>query len=348
MPHFPKKITNSNFFIKLKSWEYWPFGILQFPAIIYWLWLSLRTRTILFFSASNPGIPMGGMFGESKIDILKKIPAQYIPKTSIVRLPATPSQVLQLMREHSFRFPVIFKPDLGERGFMVRRIDSESSVEQYLREIKIDFIIQELVDLPHEFGVFYQRHPSRDQGEVTSIVMKEMLTVTGDGKKTLRDLILKKDRAKLQWEKLKIKFQDRLNDVVPAGEHTELVSIGNHALGTKFLNGNHLITPELSESFDRISKSIPGFNFGRFDLRCSSTEDLTKGNVKIVELNGCGAEPAHIYDPNFKMIDAVIVLCKHWRAIFEIARENHKLGVPYVSIREAHRYYKRFKEATGK
>jgi hypothetical protein len=348
MPGFPEKITRSNFFIKLKSWEYWPFGILQFPVIIYWLWLSLRARTILFFSASNPGIPMGGMFGESKADILNQIPAQYIPKTSIVRLPVTQSQVLEIIRAAGFSFPVIFKPDLGERGFMVRRIRDEASVEQYLREIKIDFIIQELVELPHEFGVFYQRYPSHAHGKVTSIVMKEMLIVTGDGRQTLRELILSKDRAKLQWEKLKIKFKDRLGEIVPKGECIELVSIGNHALGTKFLNGNHLIIPELSASFDRISKHVSGFYFGRFDLRCQSIDDLTKGNVKIVELNGCGAEPAHIYDPDFKFAHAVVVLFKHWRTIFEIARENHKLGVPYVSLREAYRYYRRFKDATGK
>ena len=66
------KITRSNFLIRLKSWEYWPFGIVQFPAILYWVWLSLRARSFVFFSASNPGIPMGGMFGESKYELLKR------------------------------------------------------------------------------------------------------------------------------------------------------------------------------------------------------------------------------------------------------------------------------------
>jgi hypothetical protein len=352
MSGFLEKITRSNFFIKLRSWEYWPFGILQFPIIIYWLWLSLRARTILFFSASNPGIPMGGMFGESKIDILAKIPKELIPTTALVKLPGSTELVLEIMKNNvknnGLAFPVIFKPDLGERGFMVRRIHHVADIEQYLSEIKIDFIIQALVDLPLEFGVFYQRHPSAASGKVTSIVMKEMLSVTGDGSLTLRALILSKDRAKLQWEKLKLRFQHRLDEIIPAGKKVELVSIGNHALGTKFLNGNHLITSELSHTFDRISKQIQGFYFGRFDLRCQSIDELTKGNVKIVELNGCGAEPAHIYDPAFRFTDAVGVLLKHWRTIFEIARENHKLGVPYITMKEAYHYRKRFKDATEK
>src|SRR5687768_328946 len=142
MPGLFKKITRSNFFIKLKSWEYWPFGILQFPSIMYWLWLSIRSRTILFFSASNPGIPMGGMFGESKIDILNKIPRELIPTTAFIKLPASRGAVIDAMKSNGLEFPVIFKPDLGERGFMVRRINGDSDIDKYIREIRIDFIIQ--------------------------------------------------------------------------------------------------------------------------------------------------------------------------------------------------------------
>jgi hypothetical protein len=101
----------------------------------------------------------------------------------------------------------------------------------------------------------------------------------------------------------------------------------------------------LSKSFDEISKQIEGFYFGRFDLRCGSIEDLYSGNIKIVELNGCGAEPAHIYDPEFKLFNAVGVLLTHWRQIFEIARENHKRGVPFASFKEGLFFYKRFKAA---
>jgi hypothetical protein len=348
MPGHSRRKSHKNFVIKLKNWEYWPFGIVQFPAILYWLWLSLRARTIFFFSASNPGIPMGGMFGESKYDILKKIPTQYIPKTILVKLPSSVDEIERLLDENALRFPVIFKPDLGERGFMVRRIANPDDVTQYLNEIRVDFIIQELVDLPLEFGVFYQRLPSAAVGKVTSIVMKEMLTVSGDGESTLQELILHKDRAKLQWEKLRIKFKDDLSKVIPVGETIELVSIGNHALGTKFLNGNHLITDSLSLSFDKISKQIRGFYFGRYDLRCGSLNDLTESKIKIVELNGCGAEPAHIYDPDFKFLDAVVVLLKHWCKIFEIARENHRQGVPYVTFKEARILYRKFKAATAK
>jgi hypothetical protein len=202
------------------------------------------------------------------------------------------------------------------------------------------------VELPLEFGVFYTRFPSWQKGKVTSVVMKEMLSVTGDGRSTLQQLIFEKNRAKLQWPKLKNNYERRLNEVLPQGQRLELVSIGNHALGTKFLNGNHLIDEKLSATFDQISKQIDGFYFGRFDLRCASIEDLKNGKISIVELNGCGAEPAHIYDPDFKLYKAIGVLFEHWKNIFEIARENHKLGVKYISHKEARDLYRKFKAAT--
>lgn len=341
-----EKFFRSNFIIKLKSWEYWPFGIIQFPVMLYFTWLAIRSRSLVFFSASNPGIVMGGMFGESKYDVLKKIPSAYTPKTILIQQPATAEKVLQQITKHEFRFPLIFKPDIGERGFMVKRICDDLDVSQYVSQMKYDFLIQELVDEPLEFGIFYTRLPNQLNGRVTSVVMKEMLSVTGDGQSTLEQLILHKDRAKLQWEKLSVMFQDKLKTVIPKGEVIELVAIGNHCLGTKFLDGSYLINDRLSATFDGISKQIDGFYFGRFDLRCATVEDLYAGRVKILELNGCGAEPAHIYQPGYSLWKAMGVLLEHWKNIFLIARENVSRGSHYTSFTDAKVYYRRFKEVT--
>ena len=343
---FVERIMRSNFLIKLKSWEYWPFGIVQFPLFIYYAWLVIRSRSLTFFSASNPGIVMGGMFGESKYDVLKKIPEQYIPKTILVTQPADAESILAQIASSGLQFPLIFKPDIGERGFMVKRMTDASDVAQYIAAIRYNFLVQELVDLPLEFGVFYVRFPNESKGNVTSVVMKEMLSVTGDGVSTLQQLILNKDRAKLQWETLKTIFNGKLQEVVAKDQQIELVSIGNHCLGTKFLNGAHLINDKLSATFDHVSKQIDGFYFGRFDLRCASLQDLYNGNFKVMELNGCGAEPAHIYHPGFPLRKAMMVLFKHWRNIFVIARQNVERGASYTSLKEARAYYRKFKTAT--
>jgi len=291
---------------------------------------------------------MGGMFGESKFHILEKIPLQYKPITRLVTVPSTTNEVMKVLHEGNIRFPVIFKPDLGERGFMVRRINTRDEIDAYLASVNVNFIVQELISLPLEFGVFYTRFPTEDHGHVTSVTMKEMLFVTGNGRSTLRELILQKDRAKLQWNNLKEKYRAQLDDVIPLDQKIELVSIGNHCLGTKFIDANHLINKRLSDSIDRISKNIPGFYIGRFDLRCESIEHLYNGDVKIMELNGCGAEPAHVYHPGFPFFKAVRTFCEHWRNIFHIARENERRGTRYTTTREAYRYYKLFKAAQGK
>jgi len=286
---------------------------------------------------------MGGMMGESKFDVLKLVPDELKPNTLLIKLPSTTEAVYKQIKENGLSFPVIFKPDLGERGWMVRRIESEKDINNYLHEIKIDFIIQELIDLPLEFGVFYIRIPNEEKGEVNSITGKEFLSVVGDGSKTLQELVLEKDRARLQWETLKHKYKNRLNEIVSTGKRVELVSIGNHCLGTKFLNANHLITPQLNDSFNRISKSINDFYFGRYDLRCASVEDLQKGNVKILELNGCGAEPAHIYHPGASLPEALKVLHTHWKNLYAISSTNHKRGVPYLTFNEGRQIFRRFK-----
>lgn len=281
--------------------------------------------------------------GESKYEVLSMIPADLKPNTLLVKVPSDVFTLEEKIVASGLRYPLIFKPDLGERGWMVRKINDREEAQLYLKEIKIDFIAQELVDLPLEFGVYYVRFPNQEKGTVNSITGKKFLSVQGDGQKTLQELIWQDNRALLQWDVLKTKFHQQLTQVIPEGQQVKLVSIGNHCLGTTFINANHLITPALNESFDRISKNINGFYFGRYDLRCASENDLENGKVKIVELNGCGAEPSHIYHPNASLLTGMADLIKHWKNLYRISRENHLRGVPYLSFREGRTIYKNFK-----
>lgn len=290
---------------------------------------------------------MGGMFGESKFGILKRIDPTVRPRTILILWPTDAETVVDQIRAHGMSFPLIFKPDLGERGHMVKRIANDLDISRYIEKIKTDFIVQDLVDLPCEFGVFYARVPGEKKGRVTSVVGKEMLSVTGDGQRTLQELIFKNERAILQWDQLRDRFGAELGKIVPAGKRIELVSIGNHCRGTKFLDRTDLINDRLHEVFDQISKTIEGFYFGRFDLRCASEEDLYSGKVMIMELNGCGAEPAHIYQPGFSFFAAIKVLIRHWKQIYIIADKNRQQGYRYTSLSDARKYYRKFKRATS-
>jgi hypothetical protein len=338
------KLRHHPFFIKLLNWEYWPFGILQAPLFFMWLVYGLRQRSLFYFSASNPAIPTGGMMGESKFGVLQLLPEEVRPASMLVQMPMPFEQLVADVARHGFQYPFVVKLDIGERGWMVRRIHTEAELSIYWQAMSafpLDFIVQKLVDLPLEFGVYYQRYPSKSSGHVTSITGKEFLFVVGDGVHTLQELILSNPRAKLQWSVLSLRFREELKQILPKDQKKELELIGNHCLGTKFLDTNHLITDQLHASFDRLSKQIPGFYFGRYDLRCASLADLTQGRVQVMELNGCGAEPAHIYQPGASLWVAVQTLIRHWRTLYEISVENHQRGVPYLSLREAKKYYRK-------
>lgn len=336
------KIKRSNFLIRLRSWEYWPFLIIYWPVFFYWIWYSIKAKSFFYFSASNPTIENGGMLGESKIEILNRLPEKLIPITVLIKTDFSEEQLLTLI--DPLQYPLICKPNIGERGRKVEKVNNQLELKKYHSTISESYIIQEFIDQQIELGVFYYRYPNQKFGVVSSIVQKEMLTLIGDGVSTVTQLILGYDRAKLQWDKLKLVHHDELSRILAKDEQFTLVEIGNHSRGTKFLNANHLINDQLNLIFDDISKTIPGFYFGRFDIKTSSVEDLNQGRMKIMELNGAGSEPAHIYDPNHSLLKAYHVILFHWKTLFEISMENHQNGTPFLSLKNAWKEYRKIRQ----
>ena len=328
-------MTYNRFFTRLFNWEHWPWQIVYFPIMVYWLWLSLKARSLFFFFTANPGIESGGMLVESKNDILKLIPESLKPKTILFNYPASLGEVIGAMEEKKIRFPVIGKPDHGERGWMVEKISGQEELKKYINRIRTDFLIQEFIDYPFEAGVFFCRFPDQDKGFISSVVIKELLSVKGDGKSTVRELIKNSPRANLQLPVLENRIPDQLNYVPVKEEILELVPIGNHSRGTMFLDGNYLINEKLTKVMNDIAGNIEGFFYGRFDLRCPGSDEMLSGtDICILELNGAKSEPAHIYHPGYSIINAYKDLFSHWNTLYKIARTNRKMGIKYPSFRE--------------
>ncbi|MDH5599214.1 MAG: hypothetical protein OEY34_08815, partial [Cyclobacteriaceae bacterium] len=150
------RFFNRPFFIKLRSWEYWPFGVVYFPVMFYWLWLSLKARSFFFFTSSNPSIDNGGMLGESKYKILRNISKK--PSTYLYEKEVPVLQLEDELAKLDIRYPFICKPDIGERGWAVKKVSSYEEFEKYRQSIRVPFLIQNFVDLPIEAGVFYYRY----------------------------------------------------------------------------------------------------------------------------------------------------------------------------------------------
>lgn len=273
----------------------------------------------------------GGFVDYSKSKILSKINQKFLPKGKLFTVASKKETAAWV--NSTLSYPIICKPDKGERGFGVEKINTSTQLDNYLAQVDRDFIVQEYIDYPIELGVMYYRIPGAKRGNIHSLVQKEFLTVIGNGKSSLKALFQTNDRTRYHYDMLLEMYSEELDFVLDSGEKKELVSIGNHCRGTTFLNGNHLISQKLVAVFDSIAKPIEGFYFGRFDLRVASLDDLYQGDhIKIMELNGVNSEPAHIYDPNMSLFEAYRVLFRHWGIIYQISSINHRNGVPFEPL----------------
>ena len=275
----------------------------------------------------------GGILGASKKTILDKLPPEYLPKSALINKELSIDEIVDRLQDLDFSFPLIIKPDIGERGFHVELIDDEEALKNYLSTIDEDHLIQEYLDMPIELGVFYYRFPDEQIGRVSSVVAKQLMTVTGNGSSSILALMQYDKRAAQQVKRLTREGKIDLSAVPAKNEEVLLEPIGNHNRGTAFLDANDLINDTLHEVFDQLAKSIDRFYYGRFDIRCNSLGDLYNGKLKVMEVNGVASEPAHIYSPDYPIGQGYKDLFFHWRIMYRIATMNHRAGVPYMGFR---------------
>ena len=309
---------------KLLHWEYWPLPMFYIPNIPYAFVHGLAARNLVFYTAVNPGIRNSGIGAESKHEILNMLPNEYVPKSVLHRKDDEIQNTLLELQNIKISYPMIVKPDIGFRGLLVKKIENEQELIQYLEKYPIDIIIQEFLTHEYECGIFYYRHPEQESGKVSSITLKEFLTITGNGRSTIKELVQSDSRAFLYYDLIK---DDPLIDwelILKKGQSLKLSSIGNHSKGTQFINGNHLINEQLEKSLDILNHQVDGWFYGRLDIKYHSLEELYQGKFKVLELNGILAEPTHIYDASKTTYwKALKTIRTHWKQLYKIARYNH-------------------------
>ncbi len=162
-------------------------------------------------------------------------------------------------------------------------------------------------------------------------------------------MLKKEKRFILQLSTLQKTNKDELKIVLGAGEKYLLVPYGNHARGAKFLDASDMIDETLTQSMDAACKKIDGFYFGRLDIKYNTWEELRQGKkFSIIELNGAGSEPTHIYDPKHSIFFAWKEIIRHLNILSRISRISKlQNNIPYMNlssglqmIRENSRYEK--------
>jgi len=344
----------------LSFFEFWPMWAFYPPVMLYAAWLMLRYRGVLLPTVANPSFPGGGFYGESKAEILalamRHTPEWVAPFIAVQRPEAAETDprlecetALAALAAAGLSLPVVAKPDLGCRGAGVKLVRSADDLHAYLQAFPggATLLLQRLVPFEGEAGIFYCRRPGQANGRIVSITLKYFPHVTGDGRRTLRQLILDDPRAgKLSHLYLR-RHTARLDEVPAAEESIRLAFAGSHSRGAIFRNGTHLVTPEMETCFDAIAKRLPEFHFGRFDVRFEDFAQVQRGRAfTIVEVNGAGAESTHIWDRQTTLPQAWLALMRQYRWLYEIGHANRARGFKPMRWADFMRDYRREKFLT--
>ena len=282
-----------------------------------------------------------GFEGETKEEMFQQLPAQFSPITIYIQPSEKIDCVLHKMAAANLQFPVAAKPDVGTKGLLFRKIENKEQLATYHSLLPFAYVIQELITLPLEMSVFYVRYPGEEKGMITGLISKEYLNVKGDGRSTLKQLIENHPKAFMMAEEQKHKHAKRLNEVIAANEIFYLNELGNHNRGARFINLKNEVDETLLSVMDKINLYSKTFYYGRYDIKTSSLEDLKKGKcISILEFNGVGSEPNHIYDINLRYAQAIKIILQHWKYMFEIGRINYKNGIAYIPFLKGVRMFR--------
>jgi len=331
--------------------EHIPPRLFYVPLILQWIGLGIRYRSLMLPTVANPRIELAGLFGESKVSYLNQVLGEerkwLAPYTSLVRDQNVPAEMdvktaLVRMSEAGIAFPIVAKPDIGWRGYGVRFVPDVAALRAYIGSFPAGarFILQKNIGYEGEAGVFYIRQPDEPHGRVPSLTFRYFPFVVGDGRSTVRELIRREPRA--NW-KAPLHFgtrdehqgiaREQLENVPAVGEVCRLAFIGSNRVGGLYRDARAYITPELERRFDSISRSIPEFYIGRYDIRFASVDQLQRGEgFSIIEINGAGAEAIHVWDPNMGLSEIYRTLFAYQATMFKIGDKNRSRGFKPASM----------------
>lgn len=301
-----------------------PKWLLCVPLVLHWMLLALRHRSLTLPSAANPGIPTGGLAGESKLECLALIPAElhsFVAPTAAV----PPGRDAEAVRQASrLRYPLVAKPDRGWCGYGVRRIEDAAALRAYQAAFPGDgtFLLQPWHPGPVEAGLTIRRWPGAadDRHALSGITLRHGPAVHGDGRRTVAELaaadprlcpsvLAGRDPARIPW----------------AGEAVPLTTVASLRVGARYEDAMHLATPALRDCVAAIAAGM-GLRAGRLDVRAVSLAALQAGRFTIIEVNGAGAEAIHAWDPRLGLREAFAAVFANHRALFALGSAMRARG----------------------
>lgn len=317
--------------------EFWPTWLVYMPVVMQWIVLSVRYRSLSLPLLANPAIPLSGMVGVAKsavFDAAGETARQWILPWALYEVTAENlsvqnEAVLKLLEQKGFTLPIVGKPNVGCRGAGVKLLEDRAAVLDYISEFPQRGVIQfqQLSQWDAEAGVFYVKHPDAKEGIVTSLTLKYTPYVVGNGRETLAELVASDRRAGDLLHLYKERHAQAWDRVLVDGEPYRLVFSASHCRGAVFRDAADLINTKLSQSLDKIFADIPGFHYGRLDLKFKDPVSLSAGtDFEIIEINGASSESINIWDRDAKLGSAIKTLLRQYSTLFTLGDKNRRLG----------------------
>ena len=324
------------FAARLTRPEFWPDWARHGPVVPYMVWLGLRHGSLTAFTAANPGLPLGGFIGERKAPLLDKLAADapdLVPPHVLVTA-AEPEERVAVGRRFvaANGWPVVCKPDVGQRAHGVVIARDADTLDRALATSRSDHVLQGFVP-GVELGLLYLRHPDSEVGRLAGIGRKESRVLVGDGRSTLRELVLSLPETLAQADVHLARLGVRAASVPARGEAVSLGEVGAHSGGARFSDAEDLRTPALEQAVERAGRALSDFHVGRFDVRAASLDAVRAGEIQIIEVNGVGAEPVSLLDGSVGPLRLWAGMAAHRREAYAIGGWHARHGAPTSGIR---------------
>lgn len=312
-----------------------PERVFYFLPALMWLLFSLRHGSLTLPSAANPALDAGGLWGESKSQGLSLFGAtgqRFLPPYAMVDCVPGIDRVqtaLGQMKTAGLDFPVVGKPDRGYQGWGVRLLRSPDDLADYLslQPDNASVMLQALIDMQGEVGVFYIRQPGAAAGRIVSMAFVYPPHVIGDGQHSVAELVARDPILQANATIYRERQPDAWDMVLDKDGFHVLTNARSARLGAVYRDGLPEVTQALQKVIDKISQEIPDFHFGRFDIRFRSLAELQQGRgFQIVELNGAGAEMLHIWAGSGTLLGAWRCLWQQYKTLFSIGAKMRRKG----------------------
>lgn len=297
----------------------WRLGL---PGFFHRIALSAKHGSPAIYAAANPGLGhLGGVSGEEKSLLLAPF-AGHALVAPFARIPAGDrdariTALAELVRAGTLAYPLVLKPDEGEKGVGVRIVTNDEESAKWFGEFKVDTLAQPFVK-GREYEVLWSRAPKASEGAILAVVEKVRVSVQGDGKHTLERLILASDTALDNADTFVRLNAGREDSVPPAGECVTLSEIGSVAKGAR-VSVRHGLTEAAgaNAAINALVATVPGITWMRLDVRSESDEAFAAGRFTVTEVEGAGRISSALRDPDIRTADVLAMLAKQRTAAYE-------------------------------